>query len=98
MHNGRTLWDELCYKYQEGVNATYKFQKIWNEVAPFIDKERFDDVQSKLKIQTKDAIRWKDACLLYFQTESRQPIPSEIEPPVYDLEKLKAEKPVNPIK
>jgi alpha-glucuronidase len=88
MTNGKTLWENLCRKYQEGVDAARDFQKIWDTTAPFVDSERFEAVQSKLKIQTRDAIRWRDACLLYFQTFSRQAVPSGQERPVYTLEEL----------
>jgi alpha-glucuronidase len=88
MKNGNTLWENLCRKYQEGVDSTREFQKIWDRTAPFIDKERFEAVQSKLKIQTRAAVWWRDACLLYFQTFSRQAIPYEQERPVYTLEEL----------
>ncbi|HPM11482.1 MAG TPA: hypothetical protein PK941_13680, partial [Paludibacter sp.] len=50
--------------------------------------ERFRLVQSKLRIQAKDAVWWKDACLLYFQTFSNQVIPHEIERPVHELDDL----------
>jgi hypothetical protein len=53
-----------------------------------VDKERFEHVQHKLKIQTHDAQWWKDACLLYFQTFHHLPFPSDYERPVYDLEQL----------
>ena len=89
MQSGRTLWDELCYKYQEGVDAARRFQKTWDRMEPFIDTQRFEEVQNKLKIQTRDAVWWKDACLLYFQTFSKQPIPYELERPVHDLEDCK---------
>jgi alpha-glucuronidase len=56
---------------------------------PYIDEQRFTEVQSKLKIQAKDAVWWKDACLLYFQTFSKMPIPYDIERPVHELEDLK---------
>jgi alpha-glucuronidase len=97
MHNGRTLWNELCYKYQEGVNATRRFQEIWNATAPFVDRQRFEAVQSKFEIQTHDAIWWKDACLLYFQTFSRRPFPEDVEWPVHDLKQLQSERPVSPL-
>jgi len=42
-----------------------------------------------LKIQARDAVWWKDACLLYFQTFSKKPIPYDIERPIYELEALK---------
>ena len=88
MLSGRTLWDELCYTYQEGVDTVRSFQKTWDRMAPFIDRQRFEEIQAKLKIQTRDAVWWKDACLLYFQTFSRQAIPYELERPVHDLREL----------
>jgi alpha-glucuronidase len=89
MHSGKTLWEDLCYHYQEGVDSVRQFQKIWDKAGSFVDKKRFEEVQYKLKIQLKDAIVWKDACLLYFQTFSRKPIPYELERPINDLEELK---------
>lgn len=50
---------------------------------------RFGEVQSKLKIQMRDAVWWKDACLLYFQTFSGMPVPAGIERPVHELEDMK---------
>ena len=89
MKSGRTLWDELCYNYQQGVDQVRDFQKRWDRLENLIDRERFSDVQNKLKIQARDAIWWRDACLLYFQTFSKKPVPYELERPVYDLEELK---------
>lgn len=89
MKNGKTLWENLCYKYDSGVRQVREFQKIWDEAEPYIDAERFKDVQSRLKIQSRDAVWWKDACLLYFQTFSKMPIPYDIERPVHELEDLK---------
>lgn len=88
MNNGKTLWDELCYKYDSGVKQVRLYQMLWDKLEPYVDQERFHHVQSRLKIQTRDAIWWKDACLLYFQRYSRLPIPYEIERPVNDLEEL----------
>ncbi len=89
MKSGRTLWDEMCYTYDKGVNDVRGFQKIWDKAEPFIDAQRFAEVQSKLRIQAQDAVWWKDACLLYFQTFSKRPIPYDIERPVHNLEDLK---------
>jgi alpha-glucuronidase len=88
MQSGRTLWDEICYHYQEGLNQVREFQKIWDRIEPYVDHERFTAVQSKLRNQCRDAQTWKDACLLYFQQFSHKPIPYEIERPVYDLDIL----------
>lgn len=89
MKDGKTMWEELCYKYDSGVRGVRDYKKIWNEMQAYVDKERFSDVQAKLKIQAEDAVWWKDACLLYFQTFSKQPIPADIEKPVHNLEDLK---------
>jgi len=89
MKNGRTLWNELCYKYHTGVQQARGFQKTWDMMEKYVDKNRFEEVQYKLKVQTKDAIWWKDGCLLYFQTFSKLPIPYELERPVNDLEEMK---------
>lgn len=89
MKNGQTLWDNLCRHYQTGVEKVREFQKIWDKLDPQVDSERFQQVQAKLKIQTRDAIWWRDACLLYFQGFSRQPIPYDLERPLYDLQELK---------
>ena len=89
MKNGRTMWDELCYKYDQGVQQAREFQKTWDRIESYIDKQRFEEVQSKLKIQTQDAVWWKDACLLYFQTFSKTPIPYDIERPIHELNSLK---------
>lgn len=88
MKSGRTLWAELCYAYDRGVQETRNFQKLWAPMEKYIDPERFRDVQHRLKIQARDAVWWKDACLLYFQQFSKQPIPYELERPVHELKDM----------
>ena len=89
MKDGNILWDELCYKYDTGVQQVREFQKTWDKLEKYVDAERFYHVQERLKIQTRDAVWWKDACLLYFQTFSGLPIPYELERPVHELDELK---------
>lgn len=88
MKSGRTLWDELCYTYDRGVQTTRQFQKIWDRAETFIDRQRFEDVQHRLRIQSRDAVWWRDACLLYFQQFSKQAIPHELERPVHNLKDM----------
>lgn len=89
MQSGRTLWDELCFRYDRGVQQARNFQIVWDRAEKFIDAERFKDVQSRLKVQARDAVWWKDACLLYFQEFSGLPIPYYIERPIHELNDLK---------
>jgi alpha-glucuronidase len=55
---------------------------------PSIDQQRFNDVQRKLRIQVRDAVWWHDACILYFQTFSKLPIPQDVEHPVHNLDEM----------
>ncbi|RNI29154.1 alpha-glucuronidase family glycosyl hydrolase [Rufibacter latericius] len=84
--SGRTLWDELCYRYSGGVDSVRAMQKTWNALEAQVDKERHQQVKQYLAIQEKDARWWRDACLLYFQTFSKRPIPQELEKPQGTLE------------
>ena len=88
MKSGRTFWDELCHKYQEGVDQTRQFLAIWDTMQPYVDEQRFNEVQRKLRIQTRDAIWWRDACLLYFQEFSKRPIPQDMEHPIHNLDEM----------
>ena len=89
LRSGRSLWDELCYKYQQGVDDVRAFQRVWKEMQPYVDAERYQAVAERLDIQAHDAVWWKDACLEYFRTFSKQPYPKGVEPPVFTLKELK---------
>ena len=54
-----------------------------------IDPERHTAVAQKLAIQEHDAIWWRDACLLYFQTFAKQPLPAGVEQPQRTLQEYK---------
>ena len=86
MTSGRTLWDELCYKYNTGVDSVRWMQKVWADMHNFIDDERWDQVWMLLSIQEKEAVWWRNACLLYFQTFSKMPIPAAYEQPDHNLD------------
>ncbi|HEY4108895.1 alpha-glucuronidase family glycosyl hydrolase [Puia sp.] len=86
MHTGRTLWAELCHKYYAGVDSVRWIQRCWTGLRQHIDPERWQQVNMRLAIQEANAVEWRNACLLYFQTFSRQPLPEGAEPPDHSLE------------
>ncbi len=90
LSSGRNLWQELCYKYYSGVDTVRRMQHTWQQMKPYIDSERFEQVSMLLAIQEKEAVWWRNACLLYFQTFSRMPIPKGYEQPDHTLEYYKA--------
>jgi len=86
MKSGRTLWDELCYKYNSGVDSVRWMQQTWSKQKDKIDAQRFEQISMLLKIQEQEAVWWRNACLLYFQTFSKMLIPANYEKPDRSLE------------
>lgn len=81
MKSGRTLWDELCHQYYEGADSAKWMQQHWNTLEGQIDDAQFRFVKSLLNIQQQEAVWWRNACVLYFQTFSQKPIPPGFEKP-----------------
>ncbi|HLZ89370.1 MAG TPA: hypothetical protein VKQ52_19080, partial [Puia sp.] len=86
MHTGRTLWAELCHKYYSGVDSVRWMQHCWAALRQSIDPERWQQVNMRLTIQEQNAVEWRNACLLYFQTFSHQPLPAGAEQPDHTLD------------
>lgn len=89
MKSGRNLWEELVAKYYAGVEQVRNMQQQWNSLEGLIDSQRFAQVKALLQIQERDAVRWRDSCVLYFQTFSKLPIPASYEQPAHSLEYYK---------
>ncbi|MFL6208566.1 MAG: alpha-glucuronidase family glycosyl hydrolase [Pyrinomonadaceae bacterium] len=90
LRSGRPLWDELASHYQRGVAWVRGARKSWAALSGVIDPERHDAVAKKLSIQERDAVWWRDACLLYFQTFAQRPLPAGVEPPQKTLQEYMA--------
>lgn len=90
MKSGRTLWNELCYQYYNGAESVNQMKQTWSSLKQFVDAEQFEHVKQLLNIQYEEAVWWRNACLLYFQTFSKQPIPANYEQPDKTLEYYKS--------
>ena len=66
MNSGRTLWEELQYRYQRGVNEVEDFVATWQTMKPYVDEQRWTAVDSRLHQQLDNAKEWRDVCLKYF--------------------------------
>jgi len=86
MRSGRSLWDELCHRYSGGVDRVRAMLHTWDSLDGLIDDARHRHVGALLRVQEREARWWRDACLLYFQTFSRRPIPPELEAPAGTLD------------
>ncbi len=87
--SGRTLWNELVYRYYKGAEDVKKMGKQWSSLKGKIDNDRYEHVKTFLNIQEKEAIWWRNACILYFQTFSKQTIPENYQKPGNTLEYYK---------
>jgi alpha-glucuronidase len=94
MKSGRTLWQELCAKYYQGVEEVRAMQTNWNNMKQYVDEERFNHVKMLLAIHEKEAVWWRNACLLYFSSFSKMPIPAGYEQPDHSLDYYKALRPL----
>jgi len=90
MKSGRSLWDELCFNYYTGAAKVKTMQQAWASVKPYVDQQRHEQVSMLLNVQHEEAIWWRNACLLYFQSFSRQAIPSHYEKPDKTLDYYKS--------
>ncbi len=86
MKSGNILWNELALQYQQGVSEVRDMQQNWDALEAYVDRERFQYVKSLLAIQEKEAVWWRNSCLLYFQTFSKMPLPEGVEDPDQTLE------------
>lgn len=96
LRSGKTLWEELCAKYYGGVEEVRSMQKTWELMKGKVDEERFSHVRMLLAVQEKEAVWWRNVCLLYFSTFSKMSIPAGYEQPDQTLDYYKAIRVLNP--
>ena len=88
MHNGETMWEALCHTYDQGVRQAEAFARVWEQMKPYVDAERYNAQKLNFDRQAKDAWWWRDACLLYFQQFSGMKLPLDCPSPKYKLQDL----------
>ena len=66
MRSGRTLWDELVFRYGRGAEEARGLELRWTSLRGKVDEERYQAVLAKLHRQSEDAAAWRDKCLRYF--------------------------------
>ena len=84
--SGRSLWDELVVRYTRGVESVAAMQGTWENMKAYVDTERFEQVRDYLAIQHEEAQWWRDACIAYFQSINKLPLPAGHAPPKHPLE------------
>ena len=68
MANGNTLWEELQFRYNQGVLTTESNYNLWhNRMRHYIDPQRWQEVDERMYDQMQNAREWRDTCLGYFR-------------------------------
>ena len=68
LKSGRTVYEEMAYRYTRGVNEVEDFIRVWNEAKPYIDDQRWQEVDARLQHQLENAKQWRQVCLDYFKS------------------------------
>ncbi len=68
MKSGRTVLEEMEYHYARGVHEVEDFIQTWNEAKPYIDEQRWQEVDARLQHQLENAKEWKKVCMDYFSS------------------------------
>lgn len=66
LSSGRTLRDELVYRYRRGVEAVEAKRAQWLALEGKLDPHAWKEILGKLDIQLADAHEWEDVCVPYF--------------------------------
>jgi alpha-glucuronidase len=89
--SGRTLWDELVVRYSRGVDQVVQMRRAWAALRPYVDAQRWAEEAGYLAVQEREARWWRDACIAYFQTYSKRPLPAGYAPPEHPLSYYEAQ-------
>ena len=77
LSTGRTMWDELAYRYYRGVGYVDSMAAEWAGLSGGVDAERYLAVRARLATQQAHARLWRDTNVGYFGCWSGKPVPAE---------------------
>lgn len=72
LKSGRTVLEEMDYRYARGVKEVEDFIRIWNETKPNIDEQRWQEVDARLQHQLENAKEWQKVCMDYFSSFTKK--------------------------
>ena len=61
-----TLWELMFEKYNLGVKQVEQMADRWQQMKPYVDERRWNEVNERMQQQVQDAREWRDVCLKYF--------------------------------
>jgi alpha-glucuronidase len=95
LRSGRTLWEELVHRYDQGVDTIAAFRADWAALAGKVDPERHAAVAARLATQEREARWWRDASIAYWMSVNHRPLPAGAKMPAHDLATYRAVRHLN---
>ncbi|WRS28508.1 sugar-binding protein [Oscillospiraceae bacterium MB08-C2-2] len=80
LENGLTMWENLIYKNQEGVQYATYLRETWENLEGKIDQYRWEHTMKKLISQEFDMARWRDEQIKYWLIVSGRDMPTDTAP------------------
>ncbi len=87
--DGKIFWNEFVRHFYDGAEQVRGLQSEWASVKDHVPPGIFRNVEARLNTQYKEALWWRDACVLYFQSFSKMPVPPPYQAPERTLEEVK---------
>ena len=75
MKSGKTLWEEIISHYDRGVKAVREMQQTWTGLKGKIDDRRHAEVATRLAVQVRNALAWRNQILRYFSGVNKRSVP-----------------------
>lgn len=66
LSSGRTLWEELSFRYDRGVAYVDRMAETWKTLEGKVDPEAHKAIMAKLQKEQDYARLWRKTCLEYF--------------------------------
>ena len=67
MPDGTTLWQSLQQHYNHGVQMVDSYVETWQQMRPYVDSQRYHEVNQRLRHQQLNAREWRNHCIGYFR-------------------------------
>jgi alpha-glucuronidase len=93
LRSGGRLWDDLVKHYDLGVAQAAQMRSSWSTVRPYVDRQRWQLVDSDLGREQDEARWWRDASIAYWQSLSKLPLPRGSAEPAHSLSYYEALRP-----
>src|SRR5664280_1092811 len=71
LHSGKTVVEYIYDSHYQGADEVAAYGEQWKSLKGLVDEQRYNQVLKQLQYQAGQAIVWRDAVNVWFQTNSK---------------------------